>query len=63
VSWASEHAQSLFAAVDGELHGDGITVAVTAIDVAGPVFAASDDMPAELSHALACLLGWGAAPL
>src|SRR5262249_37781771 len=47
VSWASEHAQSLFAAVDGELHGDGITVAVTAIDVAGPVFAASDDMPAD----------------
>jgi serine-type D-Ala-D-Ala carboxypeptidase/endopeptidase len=71
VSWASEHAQSVFAAVDGEVHGDGIAVAVTAIDVAGPVFAASDGMPADgrfeigsvtktmTAALLACLVGDG----
>jgi CubicO group peptidase (beta-lactamase class C family) len=75
VSWASEHAQSLFAAVGGELRGDGITVAVTAIDVAGPVFAASDDMPADgrfeigsvtktmTATLLACLVGDGTVAL
>jgi serine-type D-Ala-D-Ala carboxypeptidase/endopeptidase len=75
VSWASEHAQSLFAAVDGELHGDGIAVAVTAIDGAGPVFAASDDMPADgrfeigsvtktmTATLLACLVGDGTVAL
>jgi serine-type D-Ala-D-Ala carboxypeptidase/endopeptidase len=75
VSWATEHAQSLFAAVNGELHGDGIAVAVTAIDAAGPVFAASDDMPADgrfeigsvtktmTATVLACLVGDGTVAL
>jgi CubicO group peptidase (beta-lactamase class C family) len=61
--------------VDGAFRGDGISVAVTAIDVAGPVFAASDDMPADgrfeigsvtktmTATLLACLVGDGTVAL
>jgi serine-type D-Ala-D-Ala carboxypeptidase/endopeptidase len=75
VSWASDTAQSLFTAVDGEFRGDGIAVAVTAIDAAGPVFVASDDMPVDgrfeigsvtktmTATLLACLVGDGAVAL
>jgi serine-type D-Ala-D-Ala carboxypeptidase/endopeptidase len=47
VSWASEHAQSAFGALDGAFPRSRIVVAVTAIDADGAVFVASDGMPAD----------------
>jgi CubicO group peptidase (beta-lactamase class C family) len=47
VGWASERAQSVFDALDGTLRGDGIVVAVAAIEPAGAVLAATEGMPAD----------------
>lgn len=75
VSWASEHAQSVFDSLDGAFRGDGIVVAVTAIDADGPVLAASEGMPADgrfeigsltktmTATLLACLVGDGTVAL
>ena len=75
VSWASEHAQSVFGALDGAFSGNGIVVAVTAIDAAGTVLVASDGLPADgrfeigsvtktmTATLLACLVGDGTVAL
>jgi serine-type D-Ala-D-Ala carboxypeptidase/endopeptidase len=75
VSWASEHAQSAFGALDGAFPRSRIVVAVTAIDADGAVFVASDGMPADgrfeigsvtktmTATLLACLVGDGTVAL
>jgi CubicO group peptidase (beta-lactamase class C family) len=75
VSWATNHAQSVFDALDRVLPGDGIVVAVTAIDAGGEVLVASEGMPADgrfeigsvtktmTATLLACLVGDGTVAL
>jgi serine-type D-Ala-D-Ala carboxypeptidase/endopeptidase len=75
VTWAAEHAQSVFDAVAGAFRGDRISVAVAAIDADGEVFAASAGMPADgrfeigsvtktmTATLLACLVGDGTVAL
>jgi D-alanyl-D-alanine-carboxypeptidase/D-alanyl-D-alanine-endopeptidase len=47
MGWASERAQAVFQTLDGAFDGDGIAVAVTAIDADGPVFSRSARLPED----------------
>jgi serine-type D-Ala-D-Ala carboxypeptidase/endopeptidase len=71
MGWASEQAQAVFETLDGAFDGDGIAVAVAAIDAAGPAFSGSAGLPADArfqigsitktmtATLLACLVGDG----
>lgn len=75
MSWAPDHAQSVFDGLNRAFPGDGIVVAVTAIDAGGAVFVASEGMPADgrfeigsvtktmTATLLACLVGDGTVAL
>lgn len=45
MGWGSERAQAVFEALDGAFDGDGIAVAVTAVDAGGPAFSRSAGLP------------------
>jgi CubicO group peptidase (beta-lactamase class C family) len=47
MGWSSERAQAVFEALDGAFDGDGIAVAVTAVDADGPAFWRSAGLPDE----------------
>jgi CubicO group peptidase (beta-lactamase class C family) len=49
VEWHAERAQAVFEALDGAFPGDGIVVAVAAVDrgVGGPAFAVSEGLPGD----------------
>jgi CubicO group peptidase (beta-lactamase class C family) len=49
VTWDSERAQAVFEALDGAFPGDGIGVAVAAVDRVGgrPAFARTEGLPKE----------------
>jgi serine-type D-Ala-D-Ala carboxypeptidase/endopeptidase len=47
MGWASERAQAVFQTLDGAFDGDGIAVAVAAIDADGPVFSRSARLPED----------------
>jgi serine-type D-Ala-D-Ala carboxypeptidase/endopeptidase len=47
MGWGSEQAQAVFETLDGALDGDGIAVAVTAIDADGPAFSRSRGLPED----------------
>jgi CubicO group peptidase (beta-lactamase class C family) len=47
VGWASEQARAIFQTAEGVLGGDGIAVAVTAIDADGPAFAGTTWLPRD----------------
>ena len=71
MTWASGHAQSVFDALDGAFPGDGIVVAVAAIEAGATVLVTSDGLPADgrfeigsvtktmTATLLACLVGDG----
>jgi serine-type D-Ala-D-Ala carboxypeptidase/endopeptidase len=75
VTWAAEHAQSVFDAVTGAFRGDGIVAAVAAIDADSPVLVSTEGMPADgrfeigsvtktmTATLLACLVGEGTVAL
>ena len=47
MGWGSEQAQAVFETLDAAFGGDGIAVAVTAIDAGGPVFSRSAGLPED----------------
>jgi serine-type D-Ala-D-Ala carboxypeptidase/endopeptidase len=47
MGWGSEQAQAVFETLDGAFGGDGIAVAVTAVDADGPAFSRSAGLPQD----------------
>jgi D-alanyl-D-alanine-carboxypeptidase/D-alanyl-D-alanine-endopeptidase len=47
VGWAAERARAVLCAVDGAFAGDGIVVAVAALDADGPVIVATEGLPPD----------------
>lgn len=47
MGWRSEQAQAVFETLDGAFVGNGIAVAVTAIDAGGPAFSCSAGLPED----------------
>src|SRR6516162_4758557 len=47
MGWGAEQAQAVFETLDGAFEGDGIAVAVTAIDADGPAFSRSAGLPED----------------
>lgn len=47
MGWASEQARAVFQTAEGVLGGDGIAVAVAAIDADGPAFAGTTSLPQD----------------
>ena len=47
MGWGSEQAQAVFETLDRALDGDGIVIAVTAIDAGGPAFSGSAGLPQD----------------
>jgi D-alanyl-D-alanine-carboxypeptidase/D-alanyl-D-alanine-endopeptidase len=47
MGWSSEQAQAVFETLDGAFDGDGVAVAVTAIDADGPAFWRSAGLPED----------------
>lgn len=45
MGWAQERARAAFDAIDGAFAGDGVGVAVAALDADGPVIAATEGLP------------------
>ena len=47
MGWGSEQAQAVFETLDRALDGDGIVIAVTAVDAGGPAFSCSAGLPQD----------------